>query len=46
MFSEVPPEGLAPVDSPIPYHAGAVRYFKEVGLWTDAHEQNQAALLD
>lgn len=36
---------VAPADSVIPYHAGAVRYFKEAGLWTEAHERNQARLL-
>lgn len=28
-----------------PFHEGAVRYFKEVGLWTDAHQKQQDALL-
>jgi hypothetical protein len=28
-----------------PYHPGAVRYFREAGLWTEAHEANQTALL-
>jgi hypothetical protein len=28
-----------------PWHSGAVRYFREAGLWTDAHEQRQQALL-
>jgi uncharacterized protein len=40
-----PAEAVAPADNVIPYHAGAVRYFKEAGLWTDAHERNQARLL-
>ena len=45
-LTDVPPEGLAPADSPIPYHAGAIRYYKEAGLWTEAHEENQAFLLE
>ena len=45
MLASVSPEGLAPADSPIPYHEGSIRYFREVGLWTEAHEENQAALL-
>jgi len=34
---------LALVDVTAPYHSGAIRYFKEVGLWTDAHEAKQAS---
>lgn len=41
----VPAEELAPVNVSHPYHDGAVRYFKEVGMWTDAHEARQQALL-
>ena len=28
-----------------PYHPGATRYFKELGAWTDHHEQRQQKLL-
>lgn len=28
-----------------PVHAGAVKYYKEVGAWTDAHEQRQKEML-
>lgn len=42
MLANIPPEGLAPADSPIPYHEGAIRYFREAGLWTEAHDANQA----
>ncbi|MDP2643506.1 MAG: TAXI family TRAP transporter solute-binding subunit [Desulfobacterales bacterium] len=28
-----------------PYHPGAVKYFKEKGVWTDAHEMHQKDLL-
>lgn len=30
----------------VPYHPGAVRYFKEVGLWTDKHEAANNALIE
>lgn len=46
ILSEMPPEGLAPDDNAIPYHEGAIRYYREAGLWTDAHEENQALLIE
>lgn len=36
-------EEFAIVRPTVPYHAGAVRYLKEAGLWTDAHEAHQAS---
>jgi len=45
MLTNVPPQGLVPANSPIPYHEGAIRYFREVGLWSEAHEENQARLM-
>lgn len=38
-------EAVAPADTLHPYHQGAIRYFREVGLWTEAHEANQARVL-
>lgn len=29
----------------VPYHEGAVRYFKEIKAWTDAHEANNQTLI-
>ena len=45
LLSPVPADDIAPADSPHPYHPGAARYFREAGLWTDAHEQNQVRTL-
>src|SRR5690606_20312022 len=42
----VPQSSLVPANNPLPYHAGAVAYFKDAGLWTDEHDRNQSALLD
>lgn len=41
----VPQEGLAPANVAMPYHPGAIRYWKEVGMWTAAHERQQADLM-
>jgi len=35
-------EALVPANNPIPYHPGAVKYWKEAGLWTDANEKQDA----
>lgn len=29
----------------VPYHDGSIRFFKELGLWTDANQEHQDALL-
>ena len=41
----LPADKLAPSNMSHPYHPGAVRYFKEAGLWTDAHQARQDELL-
>ncbi|WP_460274392.1 TAXI family TRAP transporter solute-binding subunit [Celeribacter sp. ULVN23_4] len=35
-------DALALSNSSIPYHPGSIRFFKEIGIWSEAHEQNQA----
>lgn len=40
-----PPDAIAPADSFHPYHPGAIRYYREAGLWTEAHQRNQDRLL-
>jgi hypothetical protein len=29
----------------VPYHEGAVRYWKEIGAWTDEHDAHNQALI-
>lgn len=45
LLSPITADMIAPADSPHPYHPGAVRYWREAGLWTDAHESNQTRTL-
>jgi hypothetical protein len=28
-----------------PYHPGSIKFFKEIGVWTDKNEKRQAKLL-
>lgn len=44
-FRTVAADEIVPVRIGHPWHEGAVRYFREAGLWTEAHEQQQQTLL-
>ena len=46
VMSEVHAEEMSPANPSIPYHEGAVKYYKEIGLWTEDHEKNQAIFLE
>jgi len=46
LLVDVPRSSLVPSNNPLPYHSGAIAYFKDAGLWTEEHERNQARLLD
>ena len=39
------PADAVPANAGHPYHDGAVRYYREAGLWTEAHQANQESLL-
>lgn len=41
-----PADQLSKPTNTVPYHPGAVRYFKEVGLWTEANEAHDARLMN
>jgi len=40
-----PQKGLAPSNNAMPYHPGAIKYWKEVGLWTASNAADQAKLM-
>lgn len=40
----VKPSALAPATNAMPYHPGAVKYYKEAGLWTAANDKHEASL--
>lgn len=39
------PEGMFRPDPPVPYHPGAIKYFKEQGIWTEEAENYNSELL-
>lgn len=40
------PEDMVPEEFRVPYHDGAVEFYKSVDAWTEGHEATQNALLD
>jgi len=44
-FRSVDVSELAPLSIGHPYHPGAIRYFREIGLWTAEHDRVQQRLL-
>lgn len=40
-----PQKALAPANNAMPYHPGAVKYWKEVGLWTATNTADQAKVM-
>lgn len=40
------PEWMVPATLALPYHPGSIRYFKEIGMWTDDHQAQQDAFLN
>jgi TRAP transporter TAXI family solute receptor len=40
-----PQKALAPANNAMPYHPGAIRYWKEIGMWTATNEADQAKVL-
>lgn len=44
LLRDVRSEDLASASNPHPYHPGAIAYFREAGLWTDAHEEQNRSL--
>jgi len=46
VLAETGRESLVPAEVPIPYHDGAVAYYREHGLWTPAHEAHRNRLLE
>ena len=41
-----PVDGLAPANTSMPYHPGAIKYYKEAGLWTAGHDAGQTKAMN
>lgn len=46
VLAETDRDALVPADVPIPYHDGAIDYYRDKGLWTARHQANQERLLN
>lgn len=40
------PETMFLEDPPVPYHIGAIKYFKEMGVWTETADANHQKLME
>lgn len=45
VLAPIAASALCAAQAPLPYHPGAMRYFRKAGLWTPAHDANQARVL-
>lgn len=41
IFRGLKPNQLSPATNPIPYHPGAIKYYKEAGLWTADNDKHR-----
>ncbi|KAA3629950.1 MAG: hypothetical protein DWQ09_02135 [Proteobacteria bacterium] len=39
-------DGLAKASNTVPYHPGAIKYFKEIGIWTEANDKREKELMN
>lgn len=44
-IADMPIEAVVPSNNLHPYHEGAIRFYREIGVWTEEHERNQQRLL-
>lgn len=45
MMKEWVPDQMFDPNPPVPYHSGAIKFFKEIDIWTDEAQQHQDELI-